>query len=269
MTVKYYAGWDFASLGAFQLRVNSGPALDVNFTTGRYSHVSLSTLLSDYTKFEDALETAIEAVTGEAWTVTFADGAYGISRVAGNSTLSFAATDEGRLAADLLGFSRVYSATASAHISSRRPLRIAIPVYDKTSDDSNTYEQSGMIAEAVASDGTQYSVHPVTIPTLRDWMQPLEIKTPPAARATAGTAVRVVDAWSGATSAGATIPESWESWFKGVRATHPFCVVDGSGNSGNVYKLRADAAHFAPIRRVSNYDIYWDIPLKTRLLGSV
>lgn len=259
----YFAGFSLAEYGSISMVAN-GNTFTMNAATyaSTYSHLSMTTAVgSGYSDFATQLQAALNASGTAGWTVTF-NGAYTIAKAA--STITFPVNVAGFRAAILLGYSSSKSgASAATHTSIYRPNFMCRSVLDAFSQDTNTYEQGGIMQDGVASDGTVYGVSPVSVPVLRDWTQPLENRLPPAAGTSAGTATRTANNSLDVTMA-------WEGFFQQVRNRHPFLVsASASSTAGTTaYKLRADGAHFAPIRRQAEYDEYWDIPFKTRVIGT-
>ncbi|WP_196301261.1 hypothetical protein, partial [Streptococcus pneumoniae] len=63
---------------------------------------------------------------------------------------------------------------------------------------------------------------------------------------------------------------SWEDFYKYVRATLPFALIDTAtsvAGEGQLYKLRGELANFNPTRVTRDFDGHWSMPFKTRYLG--
>lgn len=254
MALYYLAGWDTADIGTFSVviggTVGSGTA---TVAAGTYAHTDLSSVTgaSTYTAFATAVQAALNAVVA-GWTVSYSTStyAYTISHATA-FTLTWTGTGGTNLQR-ALGFSANVGSGTSA-TSDVRPYYVIVPAISARSQVSDVYEPDDIVSEAVSDGGTSFAIAKDTTETWSDWEQTMESKEAVLARA-----------------ALATVPWTWEAFFKSCRGKNPIRVVDGS--SSTVHKLREKGASFtaATRRRVAvDYDGLWNVSLMTRDLGTV
>jgi hypothetical protein len=253
MAILVAAGWDFARIGAFSVQVtDAGGTNTIAFSSGTYSHVDISTVVTDYASFPAALQTALNAasnLTG-TYTVTYSavENRYTISS---NITFSYASANT--VALRILGRSAA-AGSASLEgasyvvVSSRLAYYGILGAMGAASNKSDDYEPNAITEGAVADDGTPYAVSVTTAPVYCDFVLPLEPKAKTHERA-----------------ATATVPWTFQHFFRHVRGSEPFAVVDDIETT--VHKLRADATHFRPERVTVDYDDHWNVPFQTHVLG--
>jgi hypothetical protein len=254
MATYYLAGWDTAAIGTFSVvvggTVGSGTA---TVTASTYSHTDLSSVTgtNTYTAFATAVQTALNAVVA-GWTVSYSTStyAYTISHATA-FTLTWTGTGGTNLQR-ALGFTATVGSTTSA-TSTVRPYYVIVPAISARSQVSDVYEPDDIVSEAVSDGGTSFAISKDTTETFSDWEQQMESASATLAR-----------------SAVASVPWTWEAFFKHCRGAYPFRLVDGS--TSTVHKLREKGAAFTGTtrRRVAvDYDDLWIIMLMTRDLGTV
>ena len=254
MATYYLAGWDTAAIGTFSVviggTVGSGTA---TVTASTYSHTDLSSVTgtNTYTAFATAVQAALNAVVA-GWTVSYSTStyAYTISHATA-FTLTWTGTGGTNLQR-ALGFTATVGSTTSA-TSTVRPYYVIVPAITARSQVSDVYEPDDIVKEAVSDGGTSFAISKDTTETFSDWEQQMESASATLAR-----------------SAVASVPWTWEAFFKHCRGAYPFRLVDGS--TSTVHKLREKGAAFTGTtrRRVAvDYDDLWIIMLMTRDLGTV
>jgi hypothetical protein len=254
MATYYLAGWDTAAIGTFSVviggTVGSGTA---TVTASTYSHTDLSSVTgtNTYTAFATAVQAALNAVVA-GWTVSYSTStyAYTISHATA-FTLTWTGTGGTNLQR-ALGFTATVGSTTSA-TSTVRPYYVIVPAITARSQVSDVYEPDDIVKEAVSDGGTSFAIAKDTTETFSDWEQQMESASATLAR-----------------SAVASVPWTWEAFFKHCRGAYPFRLVDGS--TSTVHKLREKGAAFTGTtrRRVAvDYDDLWIIMLMTRDLGTV
>jgi hypothetical protein len=259
----YYYAWDFARLQGspkFRITVSLPSSTNVDFTTGAFAHVSLSSVAGAPGDFATALDAAMPAAYAVTWDAT--TGLYTIT-YSGAFSLTFPNTTAGNNAADILGFDRntVYSGAAT-YTSVRRPYYFIRSHIAGQSRQSDEYEPDGIAVDGEADDGTAYGIARLDAPTYLDWTQPFEQPTPAAAISDPGNAVFRRDAT-------ALIPWTWQDAFEHARNFTPIHLRSASSSAGPVVKMRAEGARFAPQRVTDDYQGLWNIPFQTRLMGRV
>ena len=263
----YHAGWDFERLGTAPVQfTDSGGSWTMTFTEGSYSHIDLSGVLGtgEYADFITAIQAAITAAArGVVYTTSFNTStlAYSFDTSSGTLAMSFSGT-AGTIMRRILGFTGNVAATSSAITSDARPYYVARALVAGQSNYSDEYESSDGIEEKESDDGDAVSISRYTIPTYLDWEQMLEEKSPPATIASDGTGVFENVATT-------TVPWTWQHFYRHVRATEPFALYDNGSGEGLVCRMRKDTAKFKPVRAMSEYDVLWNLPFNTRLLGSL
>ncbi|MBK8173193.1 MAG: hypothetical protein IPK60_23060 [Sandaracinaceae bacterium] len=270
----YYAGWDFERLGqlVFTMTSSTGPNVDVvTWNVGTYSHVSLqnATGSGTYVSFASTLQSFFATLGGShpTYTVTFNTTTmqYVFTASSGTITLTFGATPQGQMARDILGFGTNPAAGATV-TSTTRPYFAISAVSGGPTNYTDEYEPNVGINEAEADDGTSYSISRTTLPVYMDWDQQMEEKAGPSSAVSGGARTGGAPMFDYCATV-ATMPCSWEYFYRHVRCVEPFAVYDTSTASGVVCKLRAEGANFKPSRTVSDYDVLWNLPFKTRLIG--
>jgi hypothetical protein len=267
MTLDIYSGFDLDVIGDLSLTVSLQP---IAMTTGRYSHVTLATAVREledgstisylggqYTRFGAALEPVIGAAVSGAWSVTWDASAltYTIARGGPTFSLSFPATAAGNRTADLLGFARGSSHSASAsHTSTRRAYYVIRGHMGGKSRSTDEYEPRGVGDDGESEDGDSMYVGRSIAPLYWDFSVPLE----PIEATHRHAAV-------------AAVPWTWQHLFAHARGVEPLGVVDSRERGGGttVHRLRASSAAFAPSRVREDWDGAWTVSLETRYLGAV
>jgi hypothetical protein len=254
MAILVAAGWDFARIGAFSVQVtDAGGSNTIAFALGTYSHVDISTVVTDYASFPVALQTALNAATNltNTYAITYNAVTNRYSFSATGGAWSFASANA--VAQRVLGLDvAAGNSTAGPFFYTYAPVNQ--PYYGilgemgAASNKTDDYEPNAITEGAVADDGTPYAVSVTTAPVYCDFVLPLEPKAKTHERA-----------------ATATVPWTFQHFFRHVRGSEPFAVVDDIETT--VHKLRADATHFRPQQVTVDYDDHWNVPFQTHVLG--
>lgn len=270
-SLRYEFCWDFAralsGVGAAVKLDDDGPLFEVTFTAGTYGHTSVSGIVSTYTDFATALQTAINAAKGGAgsYTVTYsALTGYTISYSAGNFDLTFSTTtvpQRGTNMRHILGMTD--RSGASSYSSLLRPYFVLFPVVPGRSEVSDDYEPESIVQESIADGGQTYEVAVTNVAKRIDWIDVGDQDIPPTAYTSFGTGTPVHKRFDTT-----SVPWSYEDAYEHHRtAFDPILVVDGGTNENIVCKLRADKSSFKPKRMGSaDFDL-WSVPFGVHLLG--
>lgn len=271
----YYAGWDFERYGTSTLYLNAsvgGHGADPRIIIdGTYSHIALTSVTGTgtYVALAAALQTYFNGLGGgrPTYTITFNTTTmqYSFSVSSGTLALTFVG-DDGIRMRHLLGFIADVPATSSPIVSTARPYLAISAVSGGPTNYTDEYEPNVGINEAEADDGTSYSISRTTLPVYMDWDQQMEEKAGPSSAVSGGARTGGAPMFDYCATV-TTMPCSWEYFYRHVRCVEPFAVYDTSTASGIVCKLRAEGANFKPSRTVSDYDVLWNLPFKTRLIG--
>lgn len=142
---------------------------------------------------------------------------------------------------------------ANSYTSDVRPYYLIDSYLDAWSKVSDLYEpDEDVVQEATADDGTPFAVARDSNELWSDWTQAHELEAAVFER-----------------HASASVPWTWQAFFKHCRGTHRFKVYEdlAAGDSLGVYMLRAEGASFSQRTRarvVSDWRDRWDITLLTR-----
>jgi hypothetical protein len=243
------AGWDFARIGPFSMQfTDAGGSDTIAFSSGTYAHVDISSVASGYTSLATALQTALNAASNLSgtYTVTYSQttNKYTIS-----ADIPFSFASANTVAQQIMGLDAAAgSSVANALVSPNQSHYGILGAMGAVSNKSDDYEPDYITEGGVADDGSVYAVSVTTAPVYCDFVLPLEPKAKTHERA-----------------ASATVPWTFQHFFKHVRGTEPFLVVDDVENT--VHKLRSDATHFRPERVTVDYDDHWNVPFATHVLG--
>ncbi len=258
MAITLLAGWDFARLGTHAATFTDfGGAAIISYSSGLYAHESMGSVLA-YSKFATTLAADLNAnaTLGASYGVTYAPetNKYTIS-----SNGNFTITQGGAAAGDYTRFKALLGLTGDVASTLSKTSDCAcyyglLSTAEGLTNDSELYEPDSGIEESEADDGTHYSISRSTFPDYRNfelWYQAKAI--------------------THAASAGAqTTPWTFDHFVSYCRAANPFIQWDTAGAiTKSVHYLLADGATFRPKRHISNNDIYWDWPLKTRQKGTL
>lgn len=279
----YSCAWDFAALNVGTISASNAAVLsgsvtgNLGFATGVYMHGAVAVTPPPSTLIDGVLISSLEVacttlISNLSLSFNAANCRYTIARlVGGNFAVTWTGT-AGIVMRDLLGFTADLSG-ATTYTSTKRPKYLIVSRLAGQSEVHETYEPGGRISYAESDSGQAYSTHPVELPTYRDWVQPFETLDGPtnaewsASNSVGGAAVRRANVASNA-----SVYWTWEDFYKHLRATLPFALVDKSispqGN-GPLYKLRGEGAHFDPTRITADYDGHWSMPLRTRYVGEL
>lgn len=254
MTLRIEAGWNFSVLGTTSISVaeSGGGTATASFSSGKYAHTDIKSLMggTDYDDFAGALQSALNtsSSTPRTYTVTWnaTTMAYSISTSTGTVALTFTGTP-GTNMRRILGFSGNVAATALA-TSDVRPYYVISAAVGAASKTAGDYEADGFAEDAYTEGGLHFGIAAGTFPVFNDFQIPLETKA--ATKSIAATAA---------------VPWTYQHFFQHVRNVEPFLVADGTLNT--VHRLRADSARFAPIQESADFDDYWNLDLKTVVVG--
>jgi hypothetical protein len=250
-------------VGALTATIDAG-AQNVNFTTGRYWHLNLSTAdLHATGALATSINTSIGA-TAHSVVCTY-NAANGTYTLAGGG--NFSAT-LGPTLADALGLATSLSAAAS-YTSTKRPLYLMRPLITAHSQESDDYVPPGTMRARMADDGSsQYAISPLGVPTYRDWVQPCERDTP---LFDGGTYVGGAGHAMMRRNVTATMPWSWQHFWDTVRCEELFAwcsqTSPPTAATADVYFMRQEAGSFKPSRITPDYGL-WDLHFAALLVGS-
>lgn len=283
MADLYSAAFDFArlNLGAVSAGVNgatfAGGTLSgtVGFATGMYVHGNVQLNAAP----------SVDGVALGAWCDDFKAQVTGTLVMAFDPNTcryilscasTFSITWNGALGlalSDILGFEADLAGQTS-YISTKRPRYTIISVVAGQSKDSGTREAPGGVEVASASNGFSFSVTEDEIATERDWSQVYETPTGPtdaawtASPGVGGAPVRITNI-----GVATKVDWTWEQFYKHVRATLPFVLVDRATSTkgeGDLYKIRDGmAATWNPGRVREDFDGHWDMPFKVRFIDGI
>jgi hypothetical protein len=253
MAQEYYAVWSTADTPMEIVVTGGGAGTYTMPSTGEthFCHIELGNLdpLGIY-EYCDSFVTGLGAqagMTAAGFTITFDSSTYQYTiSHASTFAVSWAASTACTNAMYALGFNADLSGSNS-YTSTVRPYYLIVPAISARSQDSDVYEPDEVSQEAVSDGGMAYVVSKETEELLRDWQQQMESKA-----ATLGR------------SAAASVPWTWEHFFKHLRGRYPFYLND---SEQRVYTLRAEGASFNMETRVRvspDYDDLWNISLKAR-----
>jgi hypothetical protein len=254
VSLYHETGWNFVRIGPFSLQfTDAGGSSTITFSTGRYAHSDLSSVMGtgEYTDFATALAAALNADTtlSGTFTVTWnaVTGAYTVARTAGTFSI---ANPSGTVAGQILG--RTTAAVAVASFTSDVRAHYSIETeHGAKSQVSGDYEPDAIVEGGHTTSGGHFAISTLDDPiTFHDFMLMLE----PRAR------VFTQHADPGE-------PWTYEAFFKHARGTEPFSLYDGS--SHEVFTLRPDAARFKPERAVADWDDRWNLALRCYLEGRI
>lgn len=141
-----------------------------------------------------------------------------------------------------------------------QPTHVWASTYPQLSEPTTEhFEGEDTFVDAVADDGTAYSIGRTGTPVHRDWTITLE----PKENIISGLRASNNGAWA------------FEDLLKFTRSVVPWALVTGSNNgtvSGSdviaAYRLRAEGARFQPQRHMANLDLYWDHEVMTRKVSA-
>lgn len=247
MTMRVLAGWDFAVLGngAFAA-TDTGGTDTLTYSSGKYLHEDISTVLSAYSDFATQLQTDLNAsgTLNGTYTVTWSSSAFTYTIACDES---FTATLN-TVMKNTLGFSADLTPGATSHVSDIRPYYLISTLNGCKSQVSDDYEPRDIVEGSYADDGTPYAVSRTSPPIFHDFSVRLETRA-----AVYSRAATVSVAWT------------WQHLFQHVRGTEPLLVVDGSESA--VHTLRPESAYFQAQTIADDYTGHYDIRLETYLRG--
>lgn len=257
MSLVYFPGWNFASIGTFSLEftVNDG-TFTAEITSGKYAHSTMATVMgSDYTAFSSALQTAMNATaSARTFTVALSTASFGyqytITPDAGTIVIT---NSTNTVAKNVLGFNSLPTGAAASISSQICPYYVIVPSVAARTSVSDDYEPGDLAYDAEADDGSSYGISRTSAPTYHDWKQCFESK--------AKTFIR---------SASTSVPWTYQHMFRHCRNVEPILVTDADGGATSddmVVKLRAEGAVWHPERNEADYDGEWHVPFMTRVLG--
>jgi hypothetical protein len=267
----YYSGFDFERIGTASVQfTDSGGSWTMTFSSGQYMHINASAV-SDYNPFVTAV---ISAITAAVRPVTYAVSfnqttmQYSFDVTSGSSNLAMTFVGaSGTIMRHILGYSGDVGTTAAAIVSDVRPYYAIRSLSQGVSAFSDEYEPDDGVEDEEADDGTPYSISRYAMPVYCDWEQHFEEKTAPATAVSGGVATPGAGVFTH--SASAAQPFTWQDMVKHLRGSDAFALYNLTTGAMLVCKLRQESATFHPARAMSEYDVLWNIPFKTRLLGRV
>jgi hypothetical protein len=258
---RYYAGWSFERIGAFEFDVTNdadGEAYSVDFSTGSYYHGLLADTAAGFshsafeTAFENALNAAATAATSAVtWSVAWNNATlrYSITPSSATSTTLVLNT----VAQNILGMGSAPSFTNGVTTGTRTPYYVIAPHHRATSNNSGDVHVRGQIKSRITNGGKQFGVGPTTRATLHSWIQKHEPRS-------------AAFIWDGGTA------WTFEHLFEHCGVWEPLllCVDDSTAfieaTAGEVsmrVHLYGPDADFVPVMTFANYDGKWDIPFTT------
>lgn len=256
MTLLLASAWDFARIGTATMTVDDdGTAQPVTFTSGVYSHIALSTVVSTISLWSSSLKAALDAASNGAGTYTVAlnetTRKYTISYSNGNFDLTFTGA-AGTVMQNIIGFSG--NKTGAASYTSDNAVYYLIGGSIGAKADVAEYEPDEIVDVAEADDGTSYGIARSTAPIYYDCLVPFE------AEASVRTA-----------KAAATAPWTWQRFYAHTRAHEVFALKDSLVPETTVHRNRAEGAAFKPEPSAAdpNFTAYYNMRLRTYLLGRV
>ncbi|MFA7295717.1 MAG: hypothetical protein WC211_00860 [Dehalococcoidia bacterium] len=278
----YSAAWDFGrlNLGAVSganaavfASGTGGPAGNAGFASGMYMHGNVGMTGGTeidgvpLLQFADDLDALL---SGSSLAVQFSRSQL---RYTISSANAFAVTwtgAQGVALRDILGFEANLS-SAATHTSTKRPKYLICTRHAGQSAVKASHEPGGRIQHAESESGFQYDIGPDELATYANWTQPYETNIGPTDAdwagdfAVGGAPMRRTDV-----GAATKVYWTWEDFWKHVRATLPFALVDqaAGSNEGDVYKLHGDAAHFDPTRKTVDFDGHWMPAIKALYKGA-
>lgn len=252
MTLAIHAGWDFG-LDPIAFQVIDGSTVNFSFTSGQYSNVDISAIVSTYNPFTTFLQTELDAAALTSnYTVTFnvSTGKFTIDRTtAGNFELKgpAGATIADTPAGYLLGFTSNKSG-ANAYTSDVSVYHWISGAAGARSLVSDEYEPPGMAVGAWSDGGSHYAIGVTSGIKQSDFSLEFEPKAKIFAH-----------------SASASVPYTYQHFWGHVRADQPFAVIDDSEEV--VYYLRPDGASFRPRRHTVDSDALWSLEFQCYVEG--
>lgn len=264
MTRYLAAGFNTLVLGGANLSLEetSEPTANVNFGSGaaRQCMVDLSSLAttigSTYVAMPAQLTARFTAASpaGQSYSVTWDPVTKRVTVATSGATpfhLVFSGAT-GTLGREILGFSASTPSLGPAALSwtgDIRPKFIIVPSLDGYAAVSEPYELGTPASGAVSDSGRDYTRTRSDTAIGDDWQIQFEPKAAVFARLGGAS-------WT------------WEDFVRHVRGDEPFAAVDDVDQS--VHRLRPEGAVFDETfrsRRVADFDDWWDISLRTYLLG--
>lgn len=250
MTLRIYAGWDFARIGQADLVVtDSGGTDTLSWASGSYCHMDLSgvyasSLFEDFASWVSSALNSSGTLNG-SYSVSFDSDTLLYTITCDEAFVITASTNQ--LATEILGFYSLPTSSATSHVSDTQA-NYAIKGIRGGRQDDKPYEPDDIADEGEATDGLHYGFADLTPPKYRDWVIPMETLEKTRKEEVTGT-----ELWS------------WEHLYEHCRNINPFLLIDGAGS--HVYYLRGKHAGFNPQRVRANYDGLWHIPFRCRVRG--
>lgn len=254
----YIAGWSTAET-PLSIVVDGAPQTLTDAYGTHFAHVALGdggvTGEPDYVALAPALALML-ADTIDVYAVTFstATNRYTISHATTPFPIAFTG-ESGTNMRRALGFAGDRT-SALSHTSDVTPYYLIEQAVSARSEYQGPREPDDLGNESVDDGGSAFGVFRESSEILDHWTQQCETKAATFTHA-----------------ATATVPWTWQAFFRHCRMTHPFTVYDGvsDANDGpHVYRLRAEgAAMTADIVEPMEDDVdtYWLIAIRARDLG--
>lgn len=250
----------------------TGAALPIAFDT-HFGHIDFSTTIPGtlggytYTAFADLLATIISASFGTTWTVEYSQEncAYTITAPLSVTSFNVSYTADS-VFPHIMGFEgSSISNTGQSVVSTVRPYYVIVPETVGFSNSADMYEPAGISYDGEADDGSHYGTSRTEAPKYFDFEFAFEPKTATYARYARDVFGAPIDP-----------PWTYEHLFQHVRNVEPLLFdfnqtigttsFDDAVNNCTAY-IRADSTQFKPIRMVSDYDGYWNIPMRLRVVN--
>lgn len=260
-SLRIYPAFDTRLLpgGVMTFRFDEGAGdLTATIVPGLYSHVTMASVVSTVTLFATAIKNAMEVPSALTYTVTYVESVrgYTIHPSAGNVSLHLDAGTPAEInAAAALGFDQIEVPSASTLSSDRTTYYSLAGTVGGRGATTPEYEPDDVGDVGETDDGGSSMESRTTAPLYYDFTVPFE---------TEATVHNV--------SAVTADPWTWQRFFPHVRSgDFPFLVKDSASAQNSVHKLRKDGMSFRPqnVAADESFQSYWNIALKTYLLGRV
>lgn len=246
MSLDVIVGFEPARLSLSATFSDGGGANALSWSTGQYAHIDLSSAGVSHTEWAAQLQSSLNAVMSETFTVTYSvtNRQYTIA-----ATGAFTTTAQSTDFAALMGLSGLITSTTSkvsdVNVFYARPV-----VAGALSDMSGPEEPGGVAEEADAGASTHYGLADADVPELRRFTISHEAK-----------AVALKD------EALAADPWTWEHLIEHARNVEPIATYDGT-TTITYYQLADSASKRGWLQRaVPNYDEWWSLQFSTRRKG--
>lgn len=244
------AGWDFARLSTtFSVDVaeSGGGSGTLTRTTGTYCHTDLQSVMGSgsYDDFAGWLKSALDAISGRTYTVTFntATGTYSI-----NCSFPFTLTFNNTASRQLLGFAGD-SGPLAFHTSTIASTYYLLLARDGIADYTREYEVGGQTQRAVSTNATAYSIGPMTYEKRMKFTMRFN------------TLARTFES-----QAASSAPWTYQDLIEHVRAIEPVLLAyTGESIVYKYVKPEFDDGSRKPVW--NDYHALWDLPVEVQFLA--